>query len=199
MIKSVYQDQHEILDAIKKLYCKKGFHVDLTFGNGCFYKKLKTPKLCFDINPKFKFVKKINSEKTPLKDTSIESIVFDPPFLCHIKDKKVNSIMQKRFSGYWHYNDLENHYKKTLAESSRILKRKGVLIFKCQDIIHNHKIHPTHINIVNWAKDYNFILKDLFILVASHRIPVRAALHGKQTQRHARIFHSYFLVLELNK
>jgi hypothetical protein len=101
--------------------------------------------------------------------------------------------MSKRFGGYWTYPELEEHYKLSLNCFSRVLRRKGILVFKCQDIIHNHKIHPTHINVTLWAKDYGFRLKDLFILGATHRMP-RPNKGSKQ--RHARIYHSYFLVFE---
>ncbi len=63
----------------------------------------------------------------------------------------------------------------------------------------NHKLHPTHINMTQWAAQVRLRLKDLFILAAKHRMPLKAAPHGKQTQRHARIHHSYFLVFERMK
>ena len=99
--------------------------------------------------------------------------------------------MSKRFGGYYTYQELEFHYQNTLKEVYRVLKPKGVFVFKCQDIVHNHKLHATHLNIIQWA-DKLFRLKDLFLLVKSHRMPSPQ----KGTQKHARIFHSYFLVLE---
>lgn len=97
---------------------------------------------------------------------------------------------------YWVYSELEAHYIGTIKEAKRTLIKKGLLIFKCQDLIHNHKMHSTHYNIIKWAEEIGFRLKDNFILVAKNRIPTRAAEHGVQTQKHARIFHSNFLVLE---
>jgi len=74
----------------------------------------------------------------------------------------------------------------------RVLKKKGIMVIKCQDIIHNHKMHCTHVNVINWAAGM-FRLKDLFVLPAKHRMP---SPNRKGVQKHARIFHSYFLVLE---
>lgn len=195
MIKSVNYDQSEILRDIISLHVPGGFECDLTYGNGSFYKNVNPPALCFDKEPLSKHVIAACSTSIPLKDESVSSVVFDPPFLTYIKSgRNHKSIMGKRFSGYWRYSELEDHYQKTIADACRVLKKKGVLVFKCQDIIHNHKLHSTHINVVNWAKDM-FRLKDMFILAAKNRMPVGVT----HKQQHARIYHSYFLVLEKQK
>lgn len=67
------------------------------------------------------------------------------------------------------------------------------MIFKCQDIIHNHRMHCTHSKVIAWAEECGMRLLDLFILAAKHRLP--APNRGGQ-QKHARIYHSYFLVFE---
>lgn len=66
------------------------------------------------------------------------------------------------------------------------------MVFKCQDIIHNHRMHCTHYNVIKWAECEGFRLVDLFILTAKSRMP--GPQKGKQ--RHARVWHSYFLVFE---
>jgi DNA modification methylase len=81
-----------------------------------------------------------------------------------------------------------------LIECFRVLKNKGIMVFKCQDIIHNHRLHSTHVNVINWANGF-FRLKDMFILNAKHRMP----MPNQKTQKHARIYHSYFLILECQK
>ena len=188
MIKSISYSQDEILNWIQNLHCPKGFDCDVTYSKGAFYKTIEKPRLKFDLDPQYSCVTKACSTNLPLKESSINSLVFDPPFLTYIKPGK--SIMGKRFSGYWAYSELENHYRKTIREANRVLKNKGKMIIKCQDIIHNHKIHPTHISVFNWAN--GFKLKDLFVLLAKHRIPVK----GVKKQQHARVFHSYFMVFE---
>lgn len=196
MIKSLYNNQNDILSSIIKLHCPDGFECDPTFGNGVFYKLIEKPKNCFDIDPQFDFVVKASSSNLPLLDRSIKNIIIDPPFLTYVKDgrkhKSGKVALTKRFGGYYSYSDLEKHYTETIQESSRVLDKKGIMVFKCQDIIHNHKIHATHVNVIKWAEDRGFRLLDLFILSANHRMP------GPQIgiQRHARIFHSYFLVFK---
>lgn len=193
MIKSISYDQDEIINNIIQLHCPSGIEVDLTYGNGSFYKNINKPKYCFDIEPLSDIVAKADSTAIPLEASTINSIMFDPPFLTYIKKgREHDSIMAKRFSGYYKYEELEEHYKLTLKECSRVLIKKGILIFKCQNLINNHKMHPTVYNAISWASEFGFRLKDEFLLLASHRMPI-----GKnKKQQHARIFHSSFLVLE---
>lgn len=198
MIASVSYDQHTILKDIMTLCNISRIDVDLTFGNGGFYKEIPLPVFRFDLDPSLKGLTNVcSSNDTFLGNDSINSVIFDPPFLTYIKQARAHdSIMGKRFGGYWKYDELETHYKTKLVETHRILKKKGVMIFKCQDIIHNHKMHCTHVNIINWCQGM-FRLKDLFILPAKSRMPIpQTTGTALKVQKHARIFHSYFLVLE---
>lgn len=192
MIKSTSYDQSEILKSIIELH-SGDIECDLTYGNGAFYSDIKKPHYKMDISPLATDVFKSCSTETPFQPNSLKNVVFDPPFLTYIKKgREHNSIMAKRFSGYWSYKELTGHYLNTIQECHRILKKKGIFVFKCQDIIHNHKMHCTHVNVINWCEAAGFRLKDLFILGAKNRIPV-----GKnRKQQHARIYHSYFLVFE---
>ena len=175
------------------------FDLDCTYGNGSFYKEIPQPIHKADISPQVDGVTESCSTALPFGDESLRSIVFDPPFLTYVRAAREgngNMVMAKRFGGYWRYEELEEHYKGTIKEAGRILKRKGLLIFKCQDIIHNHKMHCTHVNVINWASDL-FRLKDLFILPAKSRMAIpQQKGTKKKVQKHARIFHSYFLVFE---
>ena len=204
-IKSIYDQQDDILRAIHVLHCPEGFDADISYGNGTFWKRLPElkPKLRFDIQPQLPDVVEADSRKLPLADKSQRTLVFDPPFLCYVAGGRANAtpdgrraVMSARFGGYWTSGELTDHYRKTLDEAHRVLVAKGKLVFKCQDIIHNHRLFCTHANVVQWAAETGFRLRDLFILAATRRMPVRAASHGRQTQQHARIFHSYFLVFE---
>lgn len=156
--RSVSEDQHEILQAIRALHCPEGFECDATYGNGCFWKHLPRPRLCYDVTPLAEDVVQACSTSLPLEPSSL--------------------------------SDLERHYRGTLQEAYRVLKPRGKMVFKCQDVIHNHRMHCTHLNVLNWAE--GFRLLDMFVLVAKHRMPGPQ----KGQQRHARVWHSYFLVLE---
>lgn len=202
MIKSFSDDQNVILKSIIKLHVPKGrIDVDMTYGNGSFYREdISEPMMRFDIDPTLEgCITRDSTRLSVIPDSTITSAIFDPPFLTYVRKGRNgngNMVMSNRFSGYWRYDELQNHYRSSLKEAARILKNKGVMIFKCQDIIHNHKMHATHLNVVNWGKDFGFRLRDLFVLTANHRMP---SPNRKGTQRHARIFHCYFLVLEVGK
>ena len=198
VIKSVSYDQIEILKSIMHLCHIEQFCVDVTYGNGNFYKEIPKPVRCFDIDGNLPGVEQASSDNLPIEESSIKSLVFDPPFLTYVRAAREgngNMVMAKRFAGYWRYDELESHYRATIQEAARILEYKGIMVIKCQDIIHNHKMHCTHMNVIKWAEGL-FRLKDLFVLPAKHRMP---SPNRVGTQKHARIFHSYFLVLERNK
>lgn len=196
VIQSVASSQSDILRSIQTLHCPGGFACDLTFGKGGFWKELPAPPLRFDISPQVPGVVQASSMAIPLADASVTSLVFDPPFLTYIRQGREGNgamIMARQFAGYWTYSELEDHYTATLKEAARVLKPKGILVFKCQDIVHNHRLHCTHANVISWAQDVGLRLKDLFVLTANHRLP---SPNRAGAQKHARIFHSYFLVLQ---
>jgi hypothetical protein len=195
VIRSTSYDQKEILRNIETLHVPDGFECDLTYGNGSFWTGVDDPKYCYDIDP-------VESAtygcSTDIKhdNASLSSIIFDPPFLTYIRNGREgngNMIMSKRFAGYWKYEELQEHYVATLKECSRVLANKGVLVVKCQDIVHNHRLHCTHNMVLEQAGRVGLLSKDLFVLCAKHRLP---SPNRKGTQKHARIFHSYFLVLQ---
>ncbi len=191
MILSHSTSQDGIIQSIMDLHCNGSIQCDATYGFGGFYKNLPKPELKFDISPQVEGVVQSSSENLPVPDASLKSIMFDPPFLTYIKQgREHNSIMAKRFGGYYTYDELEDHYIHSISEFYRKLERNGVLVFKCQDIVHNHRLHPTHIKVVLWAESEGFRLTDSFVLVADRRMPVGQG----RTQRHARIAHCHFLV-----
>ena len=195
-IRSLSSDQNEILKSILSLHCEGRFDCDSTFGNGAFYSKIERPKHCFDLDPQLDFVVKADSGELPLGGGSISSLVFDPPFLTYVRNGRSHKdgrvAMTSRFGGYWKYDELVDHYSRSINETYRVLRKGGVMVFKCQDIIHNHRMHCTHQMVINKAESAGFRLLDLFVLAAKHRMP--GPQRGRQ--RHARIWHSYFLVLK---
>lgn len=194
LVKSLSTSQDDILQSIIALHAEGGFDCDLSYGNGAFYKAVEKPRLRFDIDPVAEGVTYGCSTSIAMPDSSMGHTIFDPPFLTYVRNARNgngNMIMSKRFGGYWRYDELAAHYQKTLAEAFRALKPGATLTFKCQDIVHNHKLHATHLNVVKWAEQVGFRLVDLFVLGANHRLP---APNRRGRQKHARIFHSYFLV-----
>lgn len=198
VIKSISYNQEEIIQDILKLHVPQGFiDCDPTYSKGVFYKKLDKPKLKFDINPVKDDVVQSDCRNLPLKDNSINCLMFDPPFLSSkgpsLKNNKNGSnIIVNRFGCFETEPLLHEFYKNSLKEFYRILNKNGVLIFKCQDKVSGGKQYFSHNIILNQAYNIGFYPKDLFILLAKSRI-----ISGKhKNQRHCRKFHSYFLVFE---
>ncbi len=190
MIKSVSDNQHQIIKDILALYCPDGIDLDPTYSKGNFYKQIEKPRLKSDLFPQADDVVKSDAASLWLENDSIQTIMFDPPFVAGHTKENPTGIIGERFHGFRYVSDLWEWYDKCLLEFHRVLKKNGVLIFKCQDTVSSGKQHLSHIHIINKAEELGFYSKDLFILTAKNRI----IGHNHQVQKHARKFHSYFLV-----
>jgi len=200
IIKSISYDQIEIIKNIIDLHIESGvIDCDPTYSTGVFYKKSKIepPKYKFDLYPQSDDVIESNSMNLPLDDESLDSIMFDPPFVVSkgpsLKNpKKGSNLISSRFSSYESIPLLWNFYKNSLEEFYRLLKPKGMLIFKCQDTVSGGKNYFSHNFVMNKALEIGFYPKDLFVLMAKSRM-----ISGNmKNQQHARKFHSYFWVFQ---
>lgn len=198
VIKTVGDNQYQILRDIQKLYMPNGPDCDPTYSKGVFYKKEKgvlEPRLKFDLFPKTPDTVQASAEDLPLEDNSISSIVFDPPFIAGHTKERPTGIMGKRFHGFRYVRDLWDWYSLCLAEFSRVLKEDGVLVFKCQDTVSSGKNWFSHVHVMNEAVKNGFYPRDMFVLVAKSRL----IGHNHANQKHARKYHSYFWVFEKKK
>lgn len=195
IIKTVSDNQEQIIQWIMDLYCPDGFDVDPTYSKGVFYKKIKQPKFKFDIEPKHPDIVQLDVSDLNLEHvggTLVKSIMFDPPFVGgHVKAGK-DGIIKKRFGCYKKIYDLWNMYRNALQAFYSILDDKGILVFKCQDSVEDHKQFLSHVEIINDAIQMGFYPKDIFILTAKNRIIGKT----HRNQQHARKYHSYFIVFE---
>lgn len=196
IIKTISFEQEEIIKNIISLHTGK-IELDATYSKGNFYNKtgIEKPSHKFDLFPQSKEVKKANANKIPLAASSISCIMFDPPFLAGNTNGKNTGKMITRFTGFRYVPDLWKWYTECLTEFHRILKPKGHLIFKCQDTVSSGKQWFSHNYIMNEAEKIGYYNKDIFILLAKSRL----IGHNHSIQKHARKFHSYFLVLQKQK
>lgn len=190
MIGTVFEDEQELLKAILEIHCVEGIDLDPMYSKGNFYRKIQEPKLKFDIEPQNLFTKKADAKDLPLKPNSINTMILDPPFCFGIHGKVKQNISAKRFTVLEDFNELQKLYKGILEESFRILKKSGVLIFKCQDYT-DSKTTMTHCFVYKWATDIGFYAKDIAIFVRNQRI-----YNPKLVQRHLRKTHCYFWVFK---
>lgn len=194
-IKSIGYNETEIIKDILYLHAEEYIECDPTFSIGNFYKdKLPLPKYRFDKFPQRDDVIQACSDKIPLGNESVSTIMFDPPFIMggqeYRNDKEGSSIIAKRFTSFKDFDELKAMYFSSLKEFYRILKKNGIVIFKCQDCVSSGKNHFTHSMVMNFAVNIGFYPKDLFILLSNTRI-----LDGRE-QQHARKYHSYFWVFQ---
>jgi hypothetical protein len=92
------------------------------------------------------------------------------------------------------WSELERVYKGALDKFNRVLKPKGIVAFKCQDYT-DTRTTLTHCSVWQWAIERDFYARDLLIRYRNHG----PAYNKEKTQRHARKFHSFWLVLERSK
>lgn len=190
LVKSFSFNQSEILLNILRLGGLSCFHLDPCFGYGGFYRDgVPEPELKFDLEPRAGDVVKADVRRLPLPDSSIESVVFDPPFLA---SSGVDGVIGSRFGCFRDMRCLWAFYRDALMELSRVLEKQGMLVFKCQDIVSGRTQHLSSFEIIFVALQLGFYPKDLFVLLAKNR-PLQ---HNLRVQHHSRKYHSYFLVFQ---
>jgi len=189
---SVFNDEQELLNTIIKIHCNSGIELDPMFNKGMFYKKgiVDKPKYMFDIEPQVEGVQKGDATNLPLDDSSINLMVLDPPFLFGIHGKTEQNVCSKRYTIIPSFDELKKLYIGIIKESSRVLKKGGILIFKCQDYT-DSKTTMTHCFVYQWALENGFYAKDLCLLVKTNKI-----FNPNTTQRHFRKVHSYFWIFK---
>lgn len=200
MIKSISYDQSEIIKNILQLYVqKREIDCDATYSKGNFYKKtgIKPPVYKFDIMPASDAVECADSRDLPLDDSSIDCIMFDPPFLAttgkSLSEENSSNKINKRFGVYRNEKELHRFYADSIREAYRVLRKDGILIFKCQDKVSSGKQYMSHVFVANQAVEAGFYPKDLFILLSKNRL---VADWQKRNQKHARKYHCYFWVFQ---
>ena len=156
-----------------KLYVPNGFDIDPTYSKDNFYKNIKQPTWKFDIKPQAKDVIQLDARKLDYKhfkgiknDYRIQSIMFDPPFICGEPKKAKNGIIRDRFGHFPKITDLWNFYKDCLTRFYEILDDNGILVFKCQDTVDSSKQCLTHVEVTNVALNLGFYPRDLFTIRA---------------------------------
>lgn len=175
-----------------KLYVKSDrYDCDFTYSIGNFYKHIPQPRLKFDKYPQMEGVQRLE-EAENLPDNSLNSVVVDLPFI--VKDNKfVNdkSLIINRFNCFEDDKELYAANDYMLELSSKVLAKGGILVLKTMDISSPYgQIWVTNY-VCNKAVELGFELVDKFILISSKRY-----IFYKGEQRHARKYHSYFVVFK---
>jgi hypothetical protein len=188
VIRTTYTDERELLNDVLWLYNGgRGVDVDPCYSTGRFWQGLPEPKYKFDLSPQTPETVQSDCTLLPLGPGQVHSIMFDPPF---VTDPSKTSIITNRFTAFDTLDDLKDMYIESLSEFYRILADGGLLIVKCQDLVHYHKQFLTHVFVIERAEMEGFTNHDCIILIRDN---VLLSAHV-QKQQHARKTHSYYLV-----
>lgn len=194
VVKSVQYKDRDIIKSIRQLYLNgNNFDLDSCFSTGKFYEDLPFPMYKLDKVPQHPSIERndILFDGLPYDNNSLNGIIFDPPFMFGKHGKTDSNKMTVRFTMFDTWEGLKSMYQKSLAEFYRVLRKGGIVAFKCQDYT-DSKTTLTHCYVHNWAIEQGFKIEDLFILVfTGGRI-----WNSKLNQRHARKYHSYWFVLK---
>jgi len=189
---SVFESDSEILTAIDDIFLKNNWYdLDCTYSKGVFYYDIKQPRSKSDLEPLYEDV--IQSDCTDLsfiENSSLNSIVFDPPFLFRNRKSVNNDKISARFTYFKSYQELQDMYEKSMDCIYKKLKKGGYLCFKCQDMT-DGKFYCTHNFIINYAESIGFVLKDIIIKKSKTKLQREA----KQQNCVAKV-HSYWLILK---
>jgi len=190
--KSVFDNEQELLKAIIEIHLKDmNIHIDPMYFKGNFYKDISKPFHRFDINPIVDDCHKGDARNLPIESNYANSIILDPPFMFGLHGQTKNYYSSRTHGIFKDFVELKLFYKDVLKEAYRILKKKGILIFKCQDYT-DSKSTFVHCFVYQWAKEIGFYPKDLAIL----NLPKNKVTNNNLIQRHLRKVHSYFWVFK---
>jgi hypothetical protein len=191
---SLNYNESAIIAAIIKLYnADQPFAVDATYSTGRMWTKLPQPLMRFDLYPQGDDVQQADARALPLADSSVGSVMFDPPFVMKDTTTRVpNGIIECRFTGYKNAADLWGMYGAALTEFYRVLTPGGIVAFKCQDVVSSGKQWWSHIKVYEMATALGFVGRDLFVL---GRKSVMWS-PNMRNQKHARKNHCYYWVFE---
>lgn len=191
---AIIGDNSDLLPNVFSIYGKdksKLIVADVTFGKGVFWRKINTNEFA-------KFLKSdlltgTNFSNLPYESNSIDVLVLDPPYMHGGKTvkKSINDCYQNQNTSH---ESIVRSYTKGILESSRVLKRNGLILIKCQDEIESAKQRLSHVEILTLLDLFGFKINDIFILVQKSIPAMR-----NDYQNSARKNHSYMIVAEFKK
>lgn len=178
----------DLINIVADFYIPDGAIVaDVTYGKGAFWSKTDTSRFILkgtDITTGIDFSALLYG------DGRIDVVVLDPPYMHG--GKTVKESINKCY-----HNENTSHasvirlYAKGIIEAARVLKKRGLLMVKCQDEIESGKQRLSSDEIKSLAVMLGFSVKDIFVLV-QNTVP---AMREKY-QKTARKNHSYLIIFE---
>jgi hypothetical protein len=179
----------DLFPDILRLYVPEGSIVaDVTFGKGVFWRNVDTTKYVLKASD---LMDGIDFRSLPYENASIDVFVLDPPYMHD--GKTVHKALNANYRN--HHEPTTSHasvirlYCGGILEAARALKKKGVIIVKCQDETAGGKQCFSHVELIKLLELLGFDVIDLFILLRNRQPMMR-----HDYQQSARKNHSYALV-----
>jgi hypothetical protein len=204
VVKSIAKtDQEALLGVIQLHNSGKRFDLDCTYSTGDFYADdtVPPPRFRFDIAPHPGITAQADCRMLPLGDATIGPIVVDLPFLFgkHGKNRPGQAARgsscpgsaSAKYTQFASFEELSSVYQDALTECARVLRPKGRLIFKHQDLTDKYTCW-VHIDVYQWALARGFRAIDHIIRIVERG----RAWNPEKRQLHSRNFHSDFWVFE---
>lgn len=193
-IYSFFKNEQECIKSILDIHNDgKPIDLDPMYNQGMFYRDgtVERPKLRFDLNASKMWYDAQDGDATnlPLESKSLNCIILDPPFMFGTHGQTKNNPVNKRYTMFDSFGELNKCYQGILKESYRLLKKGGIVIFKCQDYT-DSKTTMTHCLVWQWATELGFYAKDIAIL----NLDKPKVYNGNLKQKHLRKTHCYFWV-----
>lgn len=193
----------DVFPRILSLHVPEGSTVaDVTHGKGVFWRNVDPGAyrvLASDI------ATGVDCRALPYSDGSIDCVILDPPYMegfyrtrslagagsyQTFRDTYSTGSPEQAANANRYHGAVLDMYIQAGREASRVLRKGGILIVKCQDEVSAGRQWLTHVEIINAYAKGGFYARDLFVVVRPNKPAVSRIL----TQRHARKNHSYFLV-----
>lgn len=193
---SFFDNEQECIKSLLNIHNDgKDIDLDPMYNHGMFYKSLlNKPKYRFDLNAEQNGYDAENGDATnlPLENNSVHCMILDPPFMFEKRNREQKNVVQKQYTMFHNgFEELKECYLGIIKEAYRVLDKKGILIFKCQDYT-DGKTTMTHCFVWQWAIENGFYAKDIAIL----NLPKTKIYNGNLRQKHLRKTHCYFWVFE---
>jgi hypothetical protein len=190
---SVHGDNAALMERVAALYFRPGYRIaDVTFGKGVFWRRIDTTqydfypsdlKTCPEVSYDFRHL--------PYPDNWCDVVVLDPPYVHGEGAPGFESCYRNSETKGVGHEGIIRLYEQGMTEATRILRRNGLLLVKCQDEVASGRQRWSHIEVYEIARRLGVIAQDLFVLVGRYVPPSRW-----KHQLHARKNHSYLWVFK---
>jgi tRNA G10 N-methylase Trm11 len=186
----------DVLAQILSIYVRPGSIIaDLTFNTGGFWRTLDISGYTLIASDLFPFPGldlRTDMRNLPYRSGSFDAVIMDPPYGNGSTTPRTDSL-QDRFNLEMVKTPKQilALYRDSIPEAHRILKKRGILILKCQDMVDGGRKHFMSVDICNHARSIGFRGEDKFNMVPPGKPMIR---HPDRPQQHARKNHSEFWV-----